>query len=255
MPNVLLVAADPGETAPLRDEMERRGHAVTVAPGSFYALTLLERNPPDLLVAWPDIGEPTAEELCSILAQDPATARIRLVLLCPDGRRPTIPPSVAVVAADAPSALASSLERLLPSSSAEAGGEEDATRTQPVRESGSLVGRLDTIQLVHLVQALAQLRRTGCLRVMFFRSESCSYFRDGRFVHATFDGLEGEAALTESLLEAETQPGALFAFDRFDDERIGRVTRTVTSRLETVLLEASSQLDLRRNDAAPLGKR
>ena len=90
---------------------------------------------------------------------------------------------------------------------------------------------------------------------MFFRSESCSYFRDGRFVHATFDGLEGEAALTESLLEAETQPGALFAFDRFDDERIGRVTRTVTSRLETVLLEASSQLDLRRNDAAPLGKR
>jgi hypothetical protein len=254
VPNVLLVATDPGETAPLRDELERRGHAVAVAPGSFYALTLLERNAPDLLVAWPDIGEPAAEELSAILAQDPATARVRLAVLCQDGHRPAVPRGVALIEAGPTAELATLLERLIHAPAGGPGDDPEAAR-RPAAEGGSLVGRLDTIQLVHLVQALAQLRRTGCLRVMFFTAESSTYFCEGRLLHATFGNLVAEEALTESLLEAEAQPGALFAFDRYDEERIGRVPRTIASRLESVLLEASAQIDERRDAAAPPGRR
>jgi hypothetical protein len=248
--SLLFVAANPEETAGLRREMELQGHSVAVAPGSFYALTLLERNAPDVLVAWPDVGEPSAEELCAILRQDPAMERVRLVLVQPDGAAPVSTPGAFVIAAGLPAALSAALGRLLPPSPPAGKAEEDPARTQPLPEVGGLVGRLDTIQLAHLVQALAELKRTGCLRVMFFSAESQAYFDRGRLVHATFGSLKGEEALLESLLEAETQPGALFSFDRYDAERIGIVPVTVTARLESILLDASALLDRRRDPDA-----
>ena len=250
MPSLLFVAANPEETAGLRREMELLGHSVSVAPGSFYALTLLERNAPDVLVAWPDVGEPSAEELCTILRQDPAMERIRLVVVRPDGLPPFPTPGVAGIAPGSPAELCSALGRFLPPSPP-AGAEQAAEDlTAVVPEGGALVGRLDTIQLAHLVQALAELKRTGCLRVLFFSAESHAYFDAGRLVHATFGELEGERALQESLLEAEAQPGALFAFDRYDAGRIGAIPGTVTARLESILLDASALLDRRRSPDA-----
>lgn len=248
----LLVATNSEEAEDVRRELQPLGHEVTVAPGSFYALTLLERHRPDVLVAWPDVGEPPADELCAILRQDPAMARIRLVLVRRDGLAPASMPDVGVVRLGSPAEVATSLGRLVtsaPSAPPSGGSAPDAMRTQPLPEVGALVGRLDTIQLSHLVQALAQLRRTGCLRVMFFTAESRSYFDEGRLVHATFGELVGEEALQESLLEAEVQAGALFAFDRYDAARIAQVPATVTARLEKVLLDASVHLDERRGQA------
>ena len=60
---ILLVATNSEETEEVRRELQPLGHEVTVAPGSFYALTLLERHRPDVLVAWPDVGEPPTDEL------------------------------------------------------------------------------------------------------------------------------------------------------------------------------------------------
>jgi CheY-like chemotaxis protein len=246
---ILLVATNSEETEEVRRELQPLGHEVTVAPGSFYALTLLERHRPDVLVAWPDVGEPPADELCAILRQDPAMERIRLVLVRPDGLAAASMPDVIVVRPGSPADIAGLLGRLVPSAPPPGGSAPDAADTQPISEVGALVGRLDTIQLVHLVQALAQLRRTGCLRVMFFSAESCSYFQEGRLVHATFGELVGEEALQESLLEAEVQPGAMFAFDRYDAARIAQVPATVTARLEKVLLDTSAHLDERRSQA------
>ena len=246
---ILLVATNSEEMEEVRRELQPLGHEVTVAPGSFYALTLLERHRPDVLVAWPDVGEPPADELFAILRQDPAMERIRLVLVRPDGLAPASMPDVFVVRPGSPANVAASLGRLVPSASAAEGSAPDPMQTQPLPEAGSLVGRLDTIQLVHLVQALAQLRRTGCLRVMFFSAESRSYFREGRLVHSTFGELEGEEALQESLLEAEVQPGALFAFDRYDAARIAQIPATVTARLQSILLDTSAYLDQRRGQA------
>jgi CheY-like chemotaxis protein len=247
---ILLVATNSEEAEDVRRELQPLGHEVTVAPGSFYALTLLERHRPDVLVAWPDVGEPPADELCAILRQDPAMERIRLVLVRPDGPAPASMPDVVVVRSGSPADVAASLGRLVPSAPSAApvrGSAPEAEQPQPLSEVGALVGRLDTIQLAHLVQALAQLRRTGCLRVMFFSSESRSYFQVGRLVHATFGELVGEEALQESLLEAEVQPGALFAFDRYDAARIAQVPATVTASLESVLLDTSAHLDERRS--------
>ena len=244
---ILLVATRTEETDAVRLELLRTGHEVAVAPGSFYALTLLERNRPDILVAWPDVGEPVAEELFSILKQDPAMERIRLVLVRPEGgAQEPAPGGVAVVPSGPPAEVGRALGRLVPPGPVTGAAVPDAGRTQPIPEAGGLVGRLDTIQLVNLVQALAQLRRTGCLRVMFFSSESRQYFLEGRLVHATFGALTGEDAIQESLLEAEVQPGALFSFDRYDAGRIALVPVTVTASLESVLLDTSAQLDERR---------
>ncbi len=248
MSTILLVATNSEETEDVRRELEPQGYEVTVAPGSFYALTLLERHRPDVLVAWPNVGEPPADELCAILRQDPAMERIRLVLVRPDGLALVSLPDVVVVRSGSAADIAASLGRLVPSASSEEASASDALESQRPPDTGGLVGRLDTIQLVNLVQALAQLRRTGCLRVMFFAAESRSYFREGRLVHATFGELAAEEALRESLLEAEVQPGALFAFDRYDAARIEQVPATVTARLESVLLDVSACLDQKRGE-------
>jgi CheY-like chemotaxis protein len=249
---ILLVAENPVEADGLRRELQPMGHDVVVAPGSFYALTLLERNRPDVLIAWPDVGEPSAEELCSILRQDPAMQHVRLVLVRPDGSSSESPPGVVVVRPAVPGELVTAIARHVHALAGDRpAAPSDAGQTQPVRDAGGLVGRLDTIQLVNLVQALAQLRRTGCLRVMFVTAESRSYFLEGRLIHATFGDLSGEEAVRESLLEAEAQAAALFSFDRYDVARIGLVPVTIQSRLESVLLDASAQLDRRRHGPEP----
>jgi hypothetical protein len=221
------------------------GHEVMVAPGSFYALTLIERNCPDVLVAWPDVGEPSAEELCAIVREDPALERIRLVLVRPEGLAPVNVPNVITVLPGAPATVVAAMRIAI----------HELSRNSPAPDSGDggqvkggLVGRLETIQLSNLVQALAQLLRSGCLRVMFLESESRIYFDSGRLIHATFGVHTGEQALRESLVEAEVQPGALFSFDRYDQPQIQEIPVTITSRLDIVLLEASVFLEGRATD-------
>ena len=74
------------ETLELCDELTRAGLYTQHAPSGLYALTMLERERPDLIVSKEDLGDMTGHELLEILREDASTNDTVFVLLAEIGR-------------------------------------------------------------------------------------------------------------------------------------------------------------------------
>jgi CheY-like chemotaxis protein len=77
---ILLIEADPARAAALAAALGGGGTEVRIAPDGFYALTMMERERPDLVVAGGCGGGIGAGELGAIVRSDPALAGVRLAL-------------------------------------------------------------------------------------------------------------------------------------------------------------------------------
>jgi CheY-like chemotaxis protein len=69
------------ETLELCDELTRAGLYTQHAPSGLYALTMLERERPDLIVSKEDLGDMTGHELLEIVREDASTTDTVFVLL------------------------------------------------------------------------------------------------------------------------------------------------------------------------------
>jgi CheY-like chemotaxis protein len=69
------------ETLELCDELTRAGLYTQHAPSGLYALTMLERERPDLIVSCEDLGDMTGHELLEIVREDGSTNDTVFVLL------------------------------------------------------------------------------------------------------------------------------------------------------------------------------
>jgi len=78
---ILLIEADPDRAAALAAALGGGGATeVRIAPDGFYALTMMERERPDLIVAGGCVGGIGAGELGAIVRSDPTLAGVRLAL-------------------------------------------------------------------------------------------------------------------------------------------------------------------------------
>jgi CheY-like chemotaxis protein len=76
---ILLIEADPDRAAALAAALSGGGATeVRIAPDGFYALTMMERERPDLIVAGGCVGGIGAGELGAIVRSDPTLAGVRL---------------------------------------------------------------------------------------------------------------------------------------------------------------------------------
>src|SRR3954451_15206350 len=83
--NVLVVDGDPQSLRIVDVSLRRAGFEVRTAPDGITALSLIERQPPDLIVADTDLAEIDGFELCRRVKALPAGAAIQFVFLA----RPT----------------------------------------------------------------------------------------------------------------------------------------------------------------------
>lgn len=81
MAKVLLIDAGWDNLVALQTALADAGYEVAVALSGSFALTMLERDRPDIIVSLPDIQDMDAYELCSIMRADPMTATIPFLLL------------------------------------------------------------------------------------------------------------------------------------------------------------------------------
>jgi CheY-like chemotaxis protein len=77
---ILLIEPDPARAAALAAALGGGGAEVRIAPDGFYALTAIERERPDLVVAGSRVGGIGVGELGAIVRSDPALAGVRLAL-------------------------------------------------------------------------------------------------------------------------------------------------------------------------------
>jgi len=256
MPRVMLIDPDGTALAALQGALTRDGFAdvLAVTSGSF-ALTMLERNRPDLIVSRVGVPDIDGYELCSIVRKDPLMTGVLFLLLASPGDEAaaTMPEDKPdqTLAGDLPlAAIVSEVANLLGRAAqpAVASSEPAAPGAQPDGAHG-LRGSLAVMELPDITQAIALGNKTGQLVVTLSAGRGTVFFDHGRVVHAEFFGLIGETAFAALLVAAHGEATGSFAFNPLDAAAVAGA-KTIHRDLKQLLLSAAAEIDEGRADAA-----
>ena len=255
MPRVILIDPDRTALAALQAALGQAGFSdvLAVTSGSF-ALTMLERNRPDLIVSRVGVPDIDGWELCSIVRKDPLMTGVLFLLLASPGDEAAATledKPDQTLAGDLPlTAIVSEVGTLLGRGKAAPvpTPEPIAPAAQPDGAHG-LRGSLTVMELPDITQAIALGGKTGQLLVTLSAGRGSVFFDRGRVVHSEFFGLIGETAFQALLIAAHGEANGSFAFNPLDAAAANGV-KTIHRDLKQLLLSAAAGIDEGRADAA-----
>lgn len=246
MPKVLVIDPDRESLAALQQALSQVGlPEVTAVPNASFALTMLERDRPDLIVSRAGVPDIDGWELCSIVRSDPSMAGVLFLLLAgPDDEVPEGPadcgPDRMLVGDFATAAIVSEVVSLLGPAELLEPLAPAAPPAAP--EAAGLRGALNVMDLPDLAQAIALGAKTGRLILTLPSGEGVVVFERGRPVHAEFGPLTGEAAFAGLVATAHREGQGRFAFTPLERLTPG-LPKTIQRSVEQLLLAVASQID------------
>jgi CheY-like chemotaxis protein len=245
MVRILLIDPDREHLAALQRGLAEAGYTTigAVSSGSF-ALTMLERDRPDLIVCRARVPDIDGYELCSIVRSDPALKGVLFLLLADAGD--AVPGAAFQAGADrflvgeldVPTVV-DEVRALLP--------REDALELVPAvpRAAHDLRGSLDVMDVADITQAIGLGGKTGHLILVMGSRQGTVAFERGRVIHAEFGDLTGEEAFVALVAEAQRAGEGSFCFIPLDRHAPG-LPRTIERSVEQLLLGVAAELDERR---------
>jgi CheY-like chemotaxis protein len=259
MSRVLLIDPDRGALAALQAALGQAGFRdVSGVTSASFALTMLERTRPDLIVSRAAVPDIDGYELCSIVRKDPAMRGVRFLLLA----SPVDDPPEGILEAKPDQTLAGDLP--LTTIVSEVAGLLGTRATPPSEPAApaaagepalGLRGALRVMDLPDITQAIAVGGKTGELLVTLPSGRGVVVFDHGRVVHAEFFGLIGETAFAALLVAAHgavrDEAHGNFVFHPLENGA-ANATRTIHRDLKQLLGAAMDGIDESRTDAAPL---
>jgi CheY-like chemotaxis protein len=256
MPRVMLIDADRTALAALQGALGQAGvsDVLAVTSGSF-ALTMLERNRPDLIVSRVGVPDIDGYELCSIVRKDPLMTGVRFLLLASPGDEAAgtmlEDKPDQTLAGDLPLAtIVSEVTALLTRGKTPPAARAEAA-APPATPDGAhgLRGSLTVMEVPDITQAIALGGKTGQLVVTLSAGRGSVFFDHGRIVHAEFFGLIGETAFQALLVAAHGEANGSFAFNPLETSAASGA-KTIHRDLKQLLLNAAAEIDEGRGDAA-----
>ena len=257
MAKVLLVDADRDNRIPLQEALAGAGYEVLLAPTGSFALTMLERERPDLIVSQAHIQDMDGFELCAIVRSDPATADTLFLVLAQWGAG--IPNAAARARADmvllgnpAAASVVTWVAVLLRRGGRTDGlpGQGDAAGAGGVagvpEEGPSLQGSLSVLDLMELTQAIGSGRKTGRLTLTLGAGPGTILFDAGRVVHAEFGERKGELAFKALVAASQEDPGGTFCFVPWEGREATEGPQTIQAGVQQLLLGFALETDEER---------
>jgi len=255
MPRVLLIEPNEVALVGLQRALGQAGFGDVVgAPSGSFAVTMLERDRPDLIVTRASLPDIDGYELCSIVRRDPSMAGVLLLVLAgPGDRQPAagMPGGVdRVLVGDlAPTTIASEVASLLRDRDAAAVANRPAEEAAGRKAPDLLHGLLGIADLPDVAEAIRLAGRTGHLRVELPYGHGAIVFESGQVVHAAFADLAGEAAIAPLVMAAYQEMQGRLVFDPVEVLPT-HVPRTIGRGLRHVLLGLVAQIEKARSGAA-----
>jgi CheY-like chemotaxis protein len=256
MARLLLIDPDRGTVAALQEALAVAGltDVSAVISGSF-ALTMLERDRPDLIVSRARIPDIDGYELCGIVRSDPEFTGILFVVLAdaedevPAGAFEEGGADRILVGAFSPETIVTEVRSLLAARTIpESESESEPVPVAVAAAPGGLRGSLDVMDLAEVAQAIALGGKTGHLVLALASGEGTVVFDRGRIVHAEFGQLVGEPAFTALVVTSHRAPGGTFFFNPM--EAATSFQRTIERSVESLLLSTAAGIDEGRADTA-----
>jgi len=240
LPRVLLVDGNRGALRALEKALADAGFTnVTGVTSGAFALTMLERDRPDLIVSRAHARDIDGWELCGIVRSDPAMAGVLFLLIVPPGD--DMPagaleggPDRTLVGEFPPASVVAEVAGLLASTKSPV--------SPPERAPAGLRGTLAIMDLPDLAQAIALGHQTGDLKLALDAGEGRIVFDRGRVVHAEFAALTGEAAFAALVATAHREGHASFAFEPREQLEPG-LAQSIDRGLRQLLLSVAVEID------------
>jgi len=238
-PRALLIDSNVFFVKRITEALEKEGFEVVHHSAAPYALTMIEWNPPDIILCATELREMGAFEIVPALRSDPKTAKIPLMAI---GSRAEKGPLVAYRAGcddyidrrTNPADIASHIRAFLRSSR----HGFQPTEMIPTMET-SLSGNLAHMDLPGIIQLLDQNRQTGALHVNSAAVDAVLFFDSGEIQHAECDILTGDEAVIRIVKDCQQSGKGVYKF-------VAGVTagrQTVHRRATDLLLDAMRELD------------
>ncbi len=259
MARILLIDPDRQRLTALKQALAAAGHTNVAAVGTgCFALTMLERDRPDLIVCRARVPDIDGFELCAIVRSDPALAGVLFLLLAAPGDE--VPGGALEGGADRVlvgefdvETIVAEVGSLLPRPDAPATGPPG--RALSPAAARDLRGSLGVLDVADIAQAIGLGGKTGHLMLTLGDRQGLIAFERGRVVHAEFGELAGEEAFAALVAEGQRATDGSFCFVPLD-RRSPALPRTLDRNVEQLLLSAAAEIDERRaagRAAAPTG--
>ena len=246
---LLLVDRSNTEISTLAEQLQGGGARVLLAAGGLYALTMLEREQPHLLITRFELGDMTGIDLCSLIKSDDLLAGIQVVLLARSLEEKLSAEraggfDLILIDDRPPSVLAASLRRLIERGLRNPAPLQVESSPEQAGEQ-SIAGTLGVLNFAELSQALSQTGKTGRLDLEIGAPDEPAMvlFDEGRVRHAAFRRTRGTPAFAGLYYETERAGGIVFRFEPMTVERIATQPCTIDRSAQQLLLSAAVELD------------
>jgi CheY-like chemotaxis protein len=239
LPRVLLIDSNVIFVKRVSDALRKEGFEVLHHPVASYALTMIEWNPPNIILCATELREMGAFEIVPVLRSDPKTANIPLMAL---GNSADKGPLEAYRAGcddyidrrRNPADIASHIRSFLHSSRNGFQPTEMLSTTDT-----SLSGSLEHMDLPGIMQMLDQTRKTGSLHVNARETDAVLFFESGEIQHAECGKLTGEEAVIQIVKNCQQSGTGTYKFVA----GAAANQRTVHRRSMDLLLDALREFD------------
>ncbi|WP_299425308.1 DUF4388 domain-containing protein [uncultured Meiothermus sp.] len=239
----LILTGQPGRGSALKDSFALSGFDVQVEDSALYAMTLLERCRPDVIVSTATLRDLSGIEFFDLVRSDPQLALVPFVLL-DNTSSPHTSDLDLIMPADTsiPEVVRSAYKLIL-----------ELTRktyisepTNPVAQHG-IQGQLGDVSLFELAQWLAKSAKTGRLRVEIEAGSASWLFTRGQLIHAEYAEKSGEDAVLHLLLKAESQQRGHFHFEPLTEADFLLEPVTIRKSTDQLLLSLAVEMDHRQH--------
>ncbi|RIH82672.1 hypothetical protein Mlute_02420 [Meiothermus luteus] len=234
----LILTSQPTQGASLKESFALSGFEARIEDSALYAMTLLERNHPDVIVSAPTLSDLSGLEFFELVRSDPQLALVPFILL-----------------SDTPPAQTGEFDLVLPTHTPAAEVVRSAYRlileltrkTHGAEASNAgIQGYLGDMNLFELAQWLAKSAKTGRLRLDIGGERATWLFSKGQLVHAEYGEKTGEDAVLHLLLKAEKVKQGRFQFEPLSEADFFLEPITIRKSTDQLLLSLAVEIDHRQ---------
>lgn len=235
--NVLLAIANPAYAARLSTACQQLGYACQVISGGLFALTLLERMKPEVVVSSSALDDMSGQDLYDIVRSDTSLDAVRFLLLDAGA---SVEQGDATLPAQSPVATVMQTIAQLVS---QQGARYEGVLESPSERKHHMSGTLEIITLYDLVVSLTQNNRSSKLWLTFADERALIVTHEGQVIHAVFRQKIGMGALLAIFCQNEQSQSAEFVVETLEPADVPKVPRTIHKPVSQLLLEVAVELD------------
>lgn len=222
----------------LAAELELAGFHCRLVSSGLYALTMLERQQPTLVICGSSLDDMQGAELLEIVRSDDHLREVGFILLTERRSDGGDGAPASATERDVQLDAASPVDALVRASLLLS---DSASASQAFGELDNVLlsGSLDVFDFGGLLMLIRAGRKCGLLHMMIAQNRALFVIVRGRLVHAEAGGKLGEAALAWLWPQLSRDATSLFAFEGLEPAALTRYPVTITRSLENILLHLS----------------